>query len=161
MKVAKRFRWEAAHRLPWHTGGCQHLHGHSYELWLTLEGQEDARGLLVDFKDVKRVLAPLIDAFDHSTLVHEADGPLRDALARLGSRATVLPVDTTSENLARYVLAYLGAHAADGLETQGVSHLSVRLQETETCYAEHAASVDEARALARTLLAAAPAFQEA
>ena len=40
MKVAKRFRWEGAHRLPWHAGLCRHLHGHSYALTVVFDDEQ-------------------------------------------------------------------------------------------------------------------------
>ena len=136
MKIAKQFRWEAAHRLPWHEGLCRHLHGHSYRMMVTLEGEPDARGLLLDFQHLKRILAPLIDAWDHATLVAEDDHELRRLLRQTDWRCAVLPYDTTSENLCRYVAAYLCTRAADVLRAHGVHTVHVRLQETETCYAE-------------------------
>ncbi|NBC16485.1 MAG: 6-carboxytetrahydropterin synthase [Bacteroidetes bacterium] len=136
MTIAKRFRWEGAHRLPWHEGGCQHLHGHSYRMTVELDGPPDERGLLIDFKDLKALLRPLIDAWDHATLVAEDDVALREALERLDSKYAVLPVDTTSENLCTYVADYLARTGADVLREHGITAIRVRIQETETCYAE-------------------------
>lgn len=56
MKVAKRFRWEAAHRLPWHEGQCRHLHGHSYRMTVELRGDPSGDGMLMDFKHLKQIL---------------------------------------------------------------------------------------------------------
>ncbi|WP_115373198.1 6-pyruvoyl trahydropterin synthase family protein [Adhaeribacter pallidiroseus] len=69
MKIAKQFRWEGAHRLPNHKGNCKNLHGHSYAMIIQIEGTPNAEGILVDFADIKRILTPLIDAWDHATLV--------------------------------------------------------------------------------------------
>jgi len=50
MRISKRFRFEAAHRLPRYEGPCYHLHGHSYELHVTLEMPVDRdTGMTVDF----------------------------------------------------------------------------------------------------------------
>lgn len=136
MKVAKRFRFEAAHRLPWHPGACRHLHGHSYRLEVGLEGDPDARGILVDFQDLKRLVQPLIDTWDHATLVASDDTALQDALDALGSRYVVLPFDSTAENLCAYVADYLIREAGDWLRARGVRRLWVRLAETETSFAE-------------------------
>ncbi|GBD00311.1 6-carboxy-5,6,7,8-tetrahydropterin synthase [bacterium HR18] len=136
MKVAKRFRFEAAHRLPWHPGACRHLHGHSYRLVVGLEGDPDARGILVDFQDLKRLVQPLIDTWDHATLVASDDTALQEALDALGSRYVVLPFDSTAENLCTYVADYLIREAGDWLRARGVWRLWVRLAETETSFAE-------------------------
>lgn len=141
MKVAKQFRWEGAHRLPWHGGLCRHLHGHSYRLTVELEGTPDARGMVVDFHDVKRHLKPLIDAWDHATLVSEGDEELRAVLQALGSKHFVMPYDSTSENVARYAADYLLAHATDWLHAARVTRITVRVQETDTSFAEHTCAV--------------------
>lgn len=39
MRVGKEFRFEAAHRLPRHDGKCRRPHGHSYVLWVEVEGE--------------------------------------------------------------------------------------------------------------------------
>lgn len=136
MKVAKRFRWEGAHRLPWHTEGCQHLHGHSYQLWVELTGETSSKGMFIDFKAIKEVLAPLITAWDHAILVDEADQQLLAAIDLLASKHYVLPYDTTSENLCQYVADYLLTQAAQVLAAHDIATIGVKLQETETCYAE-------------------------
>ena len=144
MKVAKRFRWEAAHRLPWHEGRCRHLHGHSYALTVVLEGTPDARGMLVDFGDVKTHLAPLVEAWDHATLVADTDTDLRAVLQALGTRHYVLPYDTTSENMARFAADFLAEGAGDWLRAAGVETITARVEETETCWAEHTRAVPPA-----------------
>lgn len=136
MKVAKRFRWEAAHRLPWHEGPCDNLHGHSYRMTVELEGTPDARGMLVDFQDLKRVLKPLVDAWDHAVLVAETDDELRGVVEQTDWKHVLLPADTTAENLAAYVADYLCDEAAELFAARGVTAVRVRLAETETCYAE-------------------------
>ncbi len=140
-KVAKRFRWEGAHRLPWHTGGCQHLHGHSYTMMVEVEGEPDARGMLIDFHDIKRLVGPLVKAWDHATLVAEDDQALRQMLEQLAMKHAVLPYDTTSENLCRYVAEHLQREGAVLLRQHHITTIRVRVQETETCYAEVAQTV--------------------
>lgn len=136
MNVSKRFRWEGAHRLPWHTGGCQNLHGHSYVMWVELTGTPDAQGMVIDFKNIKKVLKSLVDAWDHAVLVAENDGDLLQAIELLKSKHFILPYDTTSENLCQYVTDYLGKEALDVLLQHNISAIRVRVKETETCYAE-------------------------
>lgn len=136
MRVAKRFRWEGAHRLPWHTEGCQHLHGHSYQMWVELSGEVPAQGMFIDFKEIKGVLGPLVEKWDHAILVADTDTKLLAAIDLLSSKHYVLPYDTTSENLCQYVADYLLTHAAGLLTSRGISSVKVKLQETETCFAE-------------------------
>lgn len=136
MKIAKQFRWEAAHRLPWHEGPCHNLHGHSYRLTVELEGEPDARGMLMDFQDLKAHLAPLIDAWDHALLVAESDEALCAVVAQTGWKHVLFPFDTTAENLSTYVADYLCRTAGTALRAHRIRHVRVRLAETETCYAE-------------------------
>ncbi len=136
MKAAKHFRWESAHRLPWHDGACRNLHGHSYRMVVALEGEPDARGMLIDFQDLKRALQPLVDAWDHATLVAADDTDLLAAVRSLGSKYAVLPYHSTCENLCRYVTDYLGTEALDVLMLHRIDTICVRIQETETSYAE-------------------------
>ena len=136
MTVAKRFRWEAAHRLPWHEGPCDNLHGHSYRMTVELEGTPDERGMLVDFQDVKQALKPLVDAWDHAILVAETDRELRQIVEQTGWKHALLPCDTTAENLSTHVADYLCKEAGDMLRANDVETVRVRLAETETCYAE-------------------------
>lgn len=136
MKVAKKFRWEAAHRLPWHEGDCKNLHGHSYSMTVELEGDIDERGMLLDFKVLKRLLKPLIDQWDHATLVAEEDEQLLGLMRQSGWKMVVLPFDTTSENLCSHVADYLGRNAVEKLRAHRVHTVRVRISETETSYAE-------------------------
>ena len=136
MKIAKRFRWEAAHRLPWHNGDCRFLHGHSYRMMVEVEGAPDERGMLLDFKHLKRVLKPLVDRMDHATLVAENDSDLRDALNALDTKQVVLPYDSTAENIASFVADHLVTEAAAVLDAHNITTVRVQVWETETCYAE-------------------------
>jgi 6-pyruvoyltetrahydropterin/6-carboxytetrahydropterin synthase len=136
MKIAKRFRWEAAHRLPWHDGDCRHLHGHSYRMMVEVTGEPGAHGMLMDFKHLKRLVGPLVDCFDHATLVSESDADLLGMLERLEMKRAVLPYDATAENLCRYVMEHLGAEGYEVLDEHGVERVRVTIWETETCYAE-------------------------
>lgn len=136
MKVFKTLRWEAAHRIPWHEGACRHLHGHSYVLTVGLEGTPDARGMLLDFQHLKALLKDLVDRMDHAVLAAADDAELLEAMRALGGKVCVLPFDTTSENLCRFVADTLGTEAYDVLAAHGVHTLHVRLQETATCGAE-------------------------
>ncbi len=73
LSVTKRFTFEAAHHLPRHLGKCHRPHGHSYILYVTVYGPvvEDAasdQGMVMDFTDLKAVVKPIIERFDHYDL---------------------------------------------------------------------------------------------
>lgn len=136
MKVAKTFRWEAAHRLPMHPGACRNLHGHSYQITVVLEGPVSEDGMVVDFGHIKSIVSPLIEAWDHATLVSENDVDLLDIVTRLESKHFVVPGDTTAENLCRIAADAIEEHGEELLVSRAVTKLTVRIHETETCYSE-------------------------
>lgn len=77
MKICRIFTFEAAHRLPYHDGKCQRLHGHSYRLELIFSGpiqlpQSDnpQSGFVADFGVLDRIIrTELIDPYlDHHQL---------------------------------------------------------------------------------------------
>lgn len=124
------------------------MHGHSYRMMVELEGEptDDTPGgaaMLIDFKHVKRLLTPLVDAMDHATLIRESDTDLRDALEALDSKIYLLPYDSTAENLARHVADHLRTEGRSVLRRHGVHTVRVQLWETETCYAEAERTVPE------------------
>ncbi len=110
MRIRRRFRFEAAHVLPKHPGRCRELHGHGYELVVTVRRPVDRQsGMVMDFAELKaivqeRVLKPL----DHSYL--------NDTMA-----------NPTAEEIARWIWGAL-APALEGLE-------EVELFETPDCAA--------------------------
>jgi 6-pyruvoyltetrahydropterin/6-carboxytetrahydropterin synthase len=83
MRIRRRFRFEAAHELPHHPGKCRHLHGHSYELIVVIEGPvQTESGMVVDFADLKRtVRQEVVDPLDHEYLNRVIDNPTAERVA--------------------------------------------------------------------------------
>lgn len=83
MRVRRRFRFEAAHELPRHPGKCRNLHGHSYELFVVVEGPIDAdSGMVIDFSDLKQtVRREVVDPLDHEYLNRVIDNPTAEQVA--------------------------------------------------------------------------------
>lgn len=130
IRVAKEFRFEAAHRLPWHEGLCSNLHGHSYHVVVALTGERDERGMVVDFKHLKRMVVPLIKRWDHAVLAAESDQELIESVRALGSRLEVLPCDTTAENMADYIAREILDEHRSFLAERGISRVTVSVRET-------------------------------
>lgn len=120
-----------------------------------LDGEPDERGMMMDFQDLKQCLKPLISTWDHAVLVAETDTELRTLLAQTDWKTALLPFDTTSENLATYVADHLCTRYVDLLRAHGIVRVRVRIEETETCYAETeqtvAALADRRAAAARAV----------
>lgn len=76
VRIERSYRFEAAHFLPKVMPGhkCARMHGHSYLIELTLEGELDPElGWLVDFGDVDALVTPLVEQLDHRVL-NEIEG---------------------------------------------------------------------------------------
>jgi 6-pyruvoyltetrahydropterin/6-carboxytetrahydropterin synthase len=59
----------AGHYLRNYKGKCENPHGHNYKVRVTLAGHElDKAGLLLDFKDLREVMRPVIDRLDHQMI---------------------------------------------------------------------------------------------
>ncbi len=61
--------FSSGHYLRNYHGRCENPHGHNYKVRVTLAGEAlDQTGLLLDFKQVKQVMRPVIDRIDHQML---------------------------------------------------------------------------------------------
>lgn len=59
----------AGHYLRNYRGKCENPHGHNYKVRITLQGCElDHAGLLLDFKELKQVMKPVIERLDHQMI---------------------------------------------------------------------------------------------
>ncbi len=88
-QVRVKRHFDAAHALRGYEGKCEALHGHRYEVVVSLEaeGLNDV-GLAYDFTVLKQALDPIIGRFDHTNL---NDVPPFDE------------VNPSSENIARII----------------------------------------------------------
>ena len=67
MLLSKEFVFDAAHNLIHYHGKCEKLHGHTYRLKITLEGQPDAEGMIMDFIELSKIVKEnIISILDHS-----------------------------------------------------------------------------------------------
>lgn len=133
VKIARQFHWEMGHRLPFHNGECKNLHGHSYRLWVELEGTRDANGMLVDYGDMKALIQPLLDPLDHCFLCDESDEYMKSFLATSPFKVVFVPFTTTAENIVRYLIEQFAQLFSSN---ERISAITARLAETETSYAE-------------------------
>ena len=67
--ILKEFTFAAAHAIRGHTRGCQNLHGHNYQVRVFLAAEElDELGMVMDFADLKAVMAEVLNPFDHAVI---------------------------------------------------------------------------------------------
>lgn len=143
IRVTKRFDFEMAHALLAYNGVCKNVHGHTYELEVTLIG--DAKnepghpedGMVMDFGQLKNIVkTKIIQVFDHALVINAlTPAPQKEALALTTERLTVLGFQPTSENLVTYFAGILQQEIPSN-----VSLFSLRLYETKTSFAEWFAS---------------------
>ena len=68
-EVTVEREFSSGHYLRNYRGKCENPHGHNYKVRITLRGESlDVSGLLLDFKDLKQVMRPVIDRLDHQML---------------------------------------------------------------------------------------------
>ncbi len=128
-----------AHALWNYDGPCRNIHGHSYQLYVTVYGQpsEDLDntklGMVIDFTDLKKLVNQcVVDYFDHSVVISSrASRPDIERVEQMFEKFYVVEYQPTCENLvidmAERIRTRLPAH---------VSLFSLRLVETATSYAE-------------------------
>jgi 6-pyruvoyltetrahydropterin/6-carboxytetrahydropterin synthase len=125
-RVSREFEFCYGHRLLNYDGKCRHLHGHNGRALVTLEARDlDARGMLVDFAEIKRTVGRFIDDnLDHTMLLCR-DDPILPILREMNERVFEMDVNPTAENIARLIYEHV--------KGQGLPVVEVLLWETEHC----------------------------
>jgi 6-pyruvoyltetrahydropterin/6-carboxytetrahydropterin synthase len=85
MRIYKEFAFEAAHFLPSAPPGHPNsrVHGHSFRVRVTLDGEPDEKtGLVMHLDDVEAALADVHEALDHRFL-NEVEGLSQPTLERI------------------------------------------------------------------------------
>ena len=140
LRLTKEFSFEMAHALPAYEGKCRNIHGHSYRLFVTVEGAPLSEagaptdGMVLDFHSLKeRVEEAIVEPFDHALVLPRIEGRESSADDFGGYSAKLILVDfqPTTENLLMHFAARL-----EGKFPPGVRLYSLKLYETETSCAE-------------------------
>ncbi len=139
IRLTKIFNFEAAHALLGYHGKCKHIHGHSYQLHVTVIGKpvEDesstVKGMVMDFSHLKEIVKEnIVEVFDHA-LVLNKNTPLEgvDKKSETFQKLIIVDYQPTSENL---LIDF--ADRINKILPEYVKLHSMRLQETGTSYAE-------------------------
>ena len=147
IRITKQFSFETGHALYGYDGKCKNVHGHSYKLSVTVIGQPISDnsnvkfGMVIDFSDLKKIVKEeIVDNFDHATVFNK-NTPHVELAAELESRGHhVILVDyqPTSENM----VTDFAKKIKNRLPADIKLH-SLKLQETDTSFAEWYASDNE------------------
>ena len=129
--VTKRIDFCYGHRLMDYDGMCQHPHGHNAVAEIEIRAEAlDARNMVADFGDIKRVVKGWIDReLDHRMILRH-DDPLVASLKTLGEPVFVVDSNPTAERIAR--LLY------DISREQGLPVVRVTVWETPSSWATYA-----------------------
>lgn len=147
IRITKQFSFETGHALYGYDGKCKNVHGHSYKLSVTVIGQPISDtsnvkfGMVIDFSDLKKIVKEeIVDVFDHATVFNK-NTPHIELAAELESRGhhvILVNYQPTSENMV--------TDFADKIRNRLPSAIklhSLKLQETDTSFAEWYASDNE------------------
>jgi 6-pyruvoyltetrahydropterin/6-carboxytetrahydropterin synthase len=132
-KIAKEFKWEMGHRLPFHDGPCKNLHGHTYRMRIEIEGELMDNGMVLDYYDLKQMVLPIIDELDHSFVVDSTDQVMIDFLESNEMKHKIIDYFSTAENLTTFMIDQIVPKLK---EHKNISTLTLRLNETEDVYSE-------------------------
>lgn len=106
-ELSVKDHFDAAHTLRGYPGECSMLHGHTWDVEVTVSGQElDGIGILYDFKRLKDDLRSIVSDYDH---------------AFLGDVAPFDELNATAENLARVIWERLTEKVGDNVSVSEVA----------------------------------------
>ena len=144
LRLTKQFSFEMAHALPAYEGKCHNIHGHSYKLFVTVEGAPlqhqgaPTDGMVLDFHQLKEIVnRHIVEQFDHALVLprkgQEPDDNTDSPTQLGGYAAKLILVDfqPTSENLLLHFARLLNGQLPVGTRLH-----SLKLYETETSCAE-------------------------
>ena len=144
IRITKQFSFETGHALYGYDGKCKNVHGHSYNLSVTVIGTPitDSNnvkfGMVIDFSDLKKIVREeIVDVFDHATVFNKNTPhiELAQELKSRGHHVILVDYQPTSENM----VIDFAKKIQDRLPNNIQLH-SLKLQETESSFAEWYAS---------------------
>ena len=102
MRIEKKYHFYAAHRNKEAGEKCGRIHGHTYDIKVTLEFKEMKNGLTMLFSDIDKIVEPIIKQYDHYFILSEQD-PLCEILELANEPFIKLPFETSAENMAIWI----------------------------------------------------------
>ena len=139
IRVTKSFTFEMAHALWNYDGPCRNIHGHSYQLYVSVIGETSMDinstklGMVMDFSDLKKIVKEnVVDVFDHSVVISSrASQPEIERVEQMFDKFYVVDYQPTCENLVTDMASKISPLLPDSLDL-----FSLRLVETATSWAE-------------------------
>ncbi len=105
IRITKDFRFEMAHALKGYDGLCKNIHGHTYELKVTVSGipvsdeNSPKLGMVLDFGDLKKIVKEeIVNHYDHALVLYDKmPAGLLAELKQNFDRIILKPYNPTSE----------------------------------------------------------------
>lgn len=126
-----------AHAIHGYPGSCKNIHGHSYELHVTVTAGKESRhyipapGFILDFKELKQIVtSAIIQTFDHRLLLSRSY-LLGNPAIKSQENLVTWEAEPTAENL----LVYMKETLFEKL-SEKVKLVKLKLYETKDSYAE-------------------------
>jgi 6-pyruvoyltetrahydropterin/6-carboxytetrahydropterin synthase len=126
-------------------GTCEQLHGHNYHVTVTVYGEIDPQGMVIDFRKLKRRVRQLCKQWDHFILLPAQSklikttqkGPQIEVQTPNGTYSfptkdvkIINVVETTAEELARFLCLKLRDDLSSDLDN--ITQIQVILAESAT-----------------------------
>ncbi len=140
IRITKKFRFEAAHALYGYDGKCKNIHGHNYNLFVTVIGipikniSNVKCGMVMDFSDLKEIVNnEIIEKFDHSVIFNKntPHEKLANDLVNDGHKVVMADYQPTIEEMVMDFANKISSKLPDDIKLH-----SLKLEETETSYSE-------------------------
>ncbi|MGB1283770.1 MAG: 6-pyruvoyl trahydropterin synthase family protein [Polaribacter sp.] len=148
IRITKQFNFETGHALYGYDGKCKNVHGHSYKLSVTVSGKPITDtthvkfGMVIDFSDLKKIVKEeIVTVFDHATVFNKNTPHIELAkeLKDRGHHVILVDYQPTSEMMVIDFAKKIKKRLPENIRLH-----SIKLQETDTSFAEWFASDHEA-----------------
>ena len=136
LQITKIFRFEMAHAMYGYPGKCKDIHGHSYELHVTIAPTDISEnflpgpGLIMDFKELKQIVNEgLIRQLDHKLVL--SDDFITAHSTAHSENLLEWKHEPSAENILVYIRQFLSKHLPEHIRLS-----KLKLFETNDSYAE-------------------------
>jgi 6-pyruvoyltetrahydropterin/6-carboxytetrahydropterin synthase len=137
LQITKIFHFEMAHAIHGYEGPCKNLHGHSYELHVTVSCKKEhdyyipAPGFILDFKQLKNIVKEVVvHVLDHKLVLSE-EFLAKNPTLRTQPNLVAWHMEPTAENLLLFIKRSL-----ENKFPEGFYLMALKLYETKDSYAE-------------------------
>ena len=144
IRITKHFDFETAHALYGYDGKCKNIHGHSYQLYVTIIGipindiNNPKNGMVLDFGDLKQIVkTEIVDIFDHAIVLNRQTEHIKlaEKISDYSHRVVLVDYQPTSELMVLDFVDRIKKRLPKNIDLH-----SIKLYETNNSYAEWFAS---------------------